>query len=101
MRWRQASSVTPVGMGQLLCSVVGWSIELVFTRSNASWLNWIECEFTALRYFVLDGSDYPTHAAQEATIARYLRWHNKQAQPKRRFAIGSKIRQPDYLPLSA
>jgi hypothetical protein len=29
----------------------------VFTPSNASWLNWIECEFTALRYFTLDGSD--------------------------------------------
>lgn len=44
-------------------------VELVFTPSNDSWLNWIECEFTALRYFTLDGSDYPTHAAQEAAIA--------------------------------
>jgi hypothetical protein len=40
----------------------------VFTPSNAFWLNWIESEFTALRYFVLDGSDYP--AAQEAAIGR-------------------------------
>jgi hypothetical protein len=24
------------------------------TPRNASWLNWIECEFTALRYFTLD-----------------------------------------------
>jgi transposase len=73
-------------------------IELVFTPSNASWLNWIECEFTALRYFTLDGSDYPSHTAQEAAIARYIRWHNKHAQPKRHFAIDSKIRRPDYLP---
>jgi hypothetical protein len=36
-------------------------LELVFTPSNASWLNWIESEFTALRYFTLDGSDYPSH----------------------------------------
>jgi hypothetical protein len=36
-------------------------VELVFTPSNASWLNWIESEFTALRYFTLDGSDYPSH----------------------------------------
>jgi len=64
-------------------------------------LNWIECEFTALRYFVLDGSDYPSHQAQQTAIARYIRWRNKQAKPKTRFAIGSKIRQPDYLPLSA
>lgn len=60
-----------------------------------------ECEFTAIRYFALDGSDYRSHAAQEAAIARYLRWRNKHAQPKRHFAIGSKIRQPNYLPLSA
>lgn len=73
-------------------------VELVFTPTNASWLNWIESEFTALRYFTLDGSDYPTHTAREAAIAGYLRWHNKNARPKRRFAIDSKIRRPDYLP---
>ena len=56
-------------------------IELVFIPSNASWLNWIECEFTALRYFTLDGSDYPSHAAQEAAIASYVHWHNKHSQP--------------------
>ena len=57
-------------------------VELVFTPSNASWLNWIECEFTALRYFTLDGSDYPSHAAQEAAIAGYVRWANRRARPK-------------------
>ena len=54
-------------------------VELVFTPTNASWLNWIECEFTALRYFTLDGSDYPSHAAQEAAIAGYVRWANRRA----------------------
>lgn len=76
-------------------------VRLVFTPTNASWLNWIECEFTALRYFTLDGSDYQTHQAQQTAIARYVRWRNKHAKPKTRFAIGSKIRKPDYLPLSA
>jgi transposase len=76
-------------------------VELVFTPTNASWLNWIECEFTALRYFALDGSDYPSHEAQQTAIARYVRWRNKHAKPRTRFAIGSRIRQPDYLPLSA
>lgn len=70
----------------------------MFTPSNASWLNWIECEFTALRYFTLDGSDYPSHAAQETAIAGYVRWRNRRARPKRHFAIDSKIRRPDYLP---
>ncbi|MEV1296193.1 IS630 family transposase [Pseudonocardia sp. NPDC049635] len=73
-------------------------VELVFTPTYASWLNWIESEFTALRYFTLDGSDYPSHAAQEAAIAGYIRWANRHATPKRRFAPESKIRRPDYLP---
>ena len=76
----------------------GHDVELVFTPTNASWLNWIESEFTALRYFTLDGSDYPSHAAQEAAIAGYIRWANRHARPKRRFAPESKIRRPDYLP---
>ncbi|GAB3505897.1 hypothetical protein GCM10027521_61670 [Amycolatopsis cihanbeyliensis] len=46
------------------------------------------------RYFALDGSDYPSHETQEAAIARYIRWRNKHAQPKRRFAIGSKSANP-------
>jgi hypothetical protein len=52
----------------------------------------------SLRYFTLDGSDYPSHAAQEAAIAGYIRWSNSRATPKRRFAPESKIRRPDYLP---
>lgn len=57
-----------------------------------------ECEFTAIRYFTLNGSDYPSHAAQEAAIAGYLRWRNRHCHPKRHFAVNSKIRRPDYLP---
>ena len=76
-------------------------VEMVFTPTNASWTNWIECEFTALRYFALNGSDYPDHKTQDAAIGKYVRWRNKNAKPKIRFAIGSKIREPDYLPLSA
>ena len=78
------------------CATAG--VELVFTPTNASWLNWIECEFTALRYFTLDGSDYPSHTAQENAIAGYVRWSNKHSTPRRRFAPDSKIRRPDYLP---
>jgi hypothetical protein len=41
------------------------NLELVVTPSNRFWLNWIECEFTALRYFALDGSDYSNHRPRE------------------------------------
>jgi transposase len=108
---RQLRSRLPAGKLYVICDNYGphakaevttWAadhdIELLYTPTNASWLNWIECEFAALRYFTLDGSDYPSHAAQEAAIAGYIRWHNKRSQPKRHFAIGSKIRRPDYLP---
>ena len=108
---RQLRRRFPTGRLYLICDnygahrkaeVLAWcadhDVELVFTPSNASWLNWIECEFTALRYFTLDGSDYPSHAAQEAAITGYIRWANRHAGPKRGFAVGSKIRRPDYLP---
>lgn len=71
-------------------------VELVFVPTNASWLNWIESEFAALRYFALNGSDYRSHEEQNAAIGAYLRRRNSRAQPKTHFAINSKIR-PDYL----
>lgn len=108
---RQLRTRFPAGRLHVVCDnfsphrkseVADWctahDVELVFTPTNASWLNWIECEFTALRYFTLDGSDYPSHPAQEAAIAGYVRWSNKRATPKQQFAVGSKIRKPDYLP---
>jgi hypothetical protein len=64
----------------------------VFLPTNASWLNWIESEFSALRYFVLNGTDHRTHAEQGNAIARYLRWRNARALPKGDFALGSVIR---------
>jgi transposase len=101
----------PTGTLYLICDnygphskaeVTNWcaehEIELIYTPSNASWLNWVESEFTALRYFTLDGSDYPSHTAQESAIAGYLRWRNRHCHPKRHFAVNSKIRRPDYLP---
>jgi hypothetical protein len=76
---------------------LAWPVLRGLRRGNAPELP-DECEFTALRYFALDGSDYPSHAAQETAIARYIRWANKHAQPKRHYAVNSKIRRPDYLP---
>ena len=80
--------------------VLSWcrdnDIELVLTPTNASWLNWIESEFAALRYFALAGTDHRSHDEQNAAIRDYIRWHNQRARPKHDFAINSKIRQPDY-----
>jgi hypothetical protein len=44
-----------------------------------------------LRYFALDGTDHRTHAEQGQAIARYMRWRNARAEPKRDFAPDSVI----------
>jgi hypothetical protein len=48
--------------------------ELAYTPTNASWLNRIEAQFTALRYFTLDGTDHESHHAQASMIRRYIAW---------------------------
>ena len=53
-------------------------IKFYFTPSNASWLNRIECHFTALKQFTLANSDYQSHAEMESVIQSYLDWHNGQ-----------------------
>ena len=66
----------------LKAEVLAWAsrnnVRLVFTPTNASWLNRIECHFTALKKFALDHSDYASHEEQFAAIESYLQWHNRQ-----------------------
>lgn len=63
------------------------SAEIVHTPTNSSWLNRIEAQFTALRYFALDGTDHPTHKAQGSMIRRYIIWRNENAANKRLTAL--------------
>jgi transposase len=53
--------------------------EIAYTPSNASWLNRIEAQFTALRYFALDGTDHASHKEQASMIRRYIIWRNNHA----------------------
>ncbi|WP_329601496.1 transposase [Salinispora arenicola] len=71
-------------------------VELVFLPTYASWLNWIEAEFAAVRYFTLGGTDHRTHAEQDTAIGAYIHWRNQRAKPKASFATGSKIRHPGH-----
>lgn len=52
------------------------NVEMAYVPTNASFLNRIECQFTALRYFTLDGTDHPDHATQARLIRRYIAWRN-------------------------
>ncbi|WP_243726262.1 IS630 family transposase [Actinomadura rubrisoli] len=70
----------------------GNEVELVFLPTYASWLNWIECEFTAPRYFALNGTDHQSHTEQGTAIADHMRWRNTRALPKHHFAPDSVIR---------
>jgi transposase len=81
---------------EVLAYVESHEIKLYFTPTNASWLNRIECQFTALKKFALDNTDFRTHEEQEAAIQQYLDWRNgsrsitahswKDYRPQRRCA---------------
>lgn len=58
------------------------NVELAYVPFYGSWLNRIEAQFTALRYFALDGTDHPTHEAQSRMIRRYIAWRNRNAHDR-------------------
>ena len=57
--------------------------EIACTPTNSSWLNRIEAQFTALRYFALDGTDHASHKDQASMIRRYIIWRNNHAYDER------------------
>jgi transposase len=58
------------------------NVELAYVPFYASWLNRIEAQFTALRYFALDGTDHESHHKQARMIRRYIAWRNRHADNK-------------------
>ena len=58
------------------------NVELAYVPTNASWLNRIEAQFQALRYFALDGTDHQSHDEQNSMIRRYIAWRNRNAKDK-------------------
>ena len=59
------------------------NVEIAYTPTNSSWLNRIEAQFTALRYFALDGTDHASHKEQASMIRRYIIWRNNHAYDER------------------
>jgi transposase len=59
------------------------NVELAYVPFYASWLNRIEAQFQALRYFTLDGTDHVSHAAQGRMIRRYIAWRNRNPQHRK------------------
>jgi hypothetical protein len=59
---------------------------IVCTPTNSSWMNRLECEFTAWREFALNGTDHASHREQNSMIRRYIAWrnrHNAGPRPRR------------------
>jgi DDE superfamily endonuclease len=54
------------------------NMEAVYLPTEASWLNAIECEFTALHAATLKNSDDRNHQSRRRRIYRYLRWRNRK-----------------------
>ena len=55
--------------GLHLYGLMGGTVD-VRPGDPASWLNRIEAQFTALRYFALDGTDHRSHKEQGSMIRR-------------------------------
>ena len=48
----------------------------------------LECQFTALREFTLNGTGHATHRGQGSMIRRYIAWRNRHtADPRLRRII--------------
>jgi transposase len=61
------------------------NVEIAYTPTNSSWLNRIEAQFAALRYFAIDGTDHASHQEQASMIRRYVIWRNKLSMAKLRW----------------
>ena len=67
----------------ITAKVLAWAkthnVCFYLTPTNGSWLNRIESQFTALKKFALQPSDFPSHEEQQAAIESYLAWRNRTA----------------------
>ena len=64
------------GKSEVLSYAATHKIKFYWTPTNASWLNRIECHFTAMKKFTLDDTDHRSHEEQQAAINHYLSWRN-------------------------
>ncbi|WP_170184930.1 transposase [Saccharothrix texasensis] len=64
-----ADNFSPHRQPDVLGRAADNAVELVFLPTYSSWLNRIEAEFTALRYFTLNGTDHRNHTERNAKVA--------------------------------
>jgi len=56
---------------------------MIWTPTNASWLNPIECQFTPVKEFVIRNTNYTDHLELRKALNRYAAYRNRYAKQKR------------------
>ena len=59
------------------------NVHLIWTPTNASWLNPIECQFTPVKEFVIRNTYYDNHDELRTALNRYAAYRNAYAKRKR------------------
>lgn len=59
------------------------NVHLIWTPTNASWLNPIECQFTPVKEFVIRNTYYSDHLELRTALNRYAAYRNRYAKQKR------------------
>jgi len=67
------------------------NMRLVWTPTNASWLNKIECQFTELKRFVFHNSNYTSHVEVRTAMIKFLRYRFSRNK-KRKYKLTNLIR---------
>jgi len=73
---------SPHGTPKVRCWCRENNIHLIWTPTNASWLNPIECHFTAVKEFVIRNSYYENHKKLRLALNRYAVYRNQHAKKK-------------------
>jgi transposase len=80
-RWQTLHMVMDNYGPHITGTILEWAkshnVRVYLTPTNGSWLNRIESQFTALKKFALQPSDYRSHEEQQAAIESYLTWRNR------------------------
>ena len=58
------------------------NVHLIWTPTNASWLNPIECQFTPVKEFVIRNTHYQSHKDLADALRRYAHYRNRDARKK-------------------
>lgn len=58
------------------------NIHPIWTPTNASWLNPIECQFTHVKEFVIRGSNYRNHQELKIALNKYVTYRNRKTRQK-------------------